>query len=206
MATRTRKPARRQAKQRRAHETVEAILEAAARILAREGYARANTNRIAQAAGVSVGTLYQYFADKDEICDGLIRSLVERTRVSLLEVEHDPGRPFEDDLRALLAAALDAQRHGPDLYRALDQVPGGLFRRRLRDANALAIGLVRRLLAVHRLELRVRNLDRAAWLVVHTAQALALSSEPEVFDDRLVDETTELFARYLLDHRPSLGA
>ena len=200
MAARTRKPARRQAKQPRARETVEAILEAAARILAREGYARANTNRIAQAAGVSVGTVYQYFASKDEICDSLIRSLVARTRAGLLAARHEAAGSFEDGLRALLAAALAAQRHGPELYRALDQAPGGLFLRRLREASRLAIELVKGFLADHRHELRVRDLDRAAWLVVHAAQALALGSD--AFDERLVGEATELFSRYLLDESP----
>jgi AcrR family transcriptional regulator len=53
---------RRKAKQERARKTVEALLEAAARVLRQRGYSAATTNRIADAAGVSVGTLYEYFA------------------------------------------------------------------------------------------------------------------------------------------------
>jgi AcrR family transcriptional regulator len=51
-------------RQARARATFDAILEAAARILVNEGYDRLNTNRIAEIAGVSVGTLYQYFPTK----------------------------------------------------------------------------------------------------------------------------------------------
>jgi AcrR family transcriptional regulator len=52
---------------------VEAILEAAARVLIREGYARTTTNRIAAAAGISVGSLYQYFPGKDALVVALLR-------------------------------------------------------------------------------------------------------------------------------------
>lgn len=64
MPTKSAKRPRRQAKQARSQQTVHDILEAAAQILEREGYTRATTNRIAEAAGVSVGTLCEYFADK----------------------------------------------------------------------------------------------------------------------------------------------
>jgi AcrR family transcriptional regulator len=60
-------PARRTPRQKRARASVEAILEAAARILEAEGMEALNTNRIAERAGVSVGTLYQYFPNKGAI-------------------------------------------------------------------------------------------------------------------------------------------
>src|SRR5262252_975871 len=73
-ATRIQRPTRRCAKslseprkqpvQQRARVTVEAILDATAHIWAREGYAAVNTNRVAEAAGVSIGSLYQCFPDK----------------------------------------------------------------------------------------------------------------------------------------------
>lgn len=53
--------------QGRSRETVRAILEGAAQVLEREGYAAATTDRIAERAGVSVGSLYQYFPNKDAI-------------------------------------------------------------------------------------------------------------------------------------------
>ncbi|RJR49660.1 MAG: TetR/AcrR family transcriptional regulator [Desulfobacteraceae bacterium] len=62
---------RKQPIQRRARETVEVILEAAAQVFAEEGYF-ATTNRIAQRAGVSIGSLYQYFNNKDEILSEMI--------------------------------------------------------------------------------------------------------------------------------------
>jgi AcrR family transcriptional regulator len=71
---RSRRPARKPS-QRRAVETVEVILEAAARILERDGMGRSfGTNRIAREAGVSIGSLYEYFEGKDAV----LRALMER--------------------------------------------------------------------------------------------------------------------------------
>ena len=64
MPPRDRTRRRRQPTQARAHDTVEAILVAAARVLEQEGYSRATTNRIADVAGVNIALLYRYFAGK----------------------------------------------------------------------------------------------------------------------------------------------
>jgi len=66
--------------QARAEHTVDAILEAAAQILQSDGEEKLNTNRIAERAGFSIGTLYQYFADKEAI----IAALAERERDKVL--------------------------------------------------------------------------------------------------------------------------
>jgi AcrR family transcriptional regulator len=65
---------RREPKQQRSRQTVEAVLEAVQRVLRRQGAEAITTNRVAEAAGVSIGSLYQYFPDKSAI----IRTLAER--------------------------------------------------------------------------------------------------------------------------------
>jgi AcrR family transcriptional regulator len=67
MATKASKIQRRKPRQARARATCEAILEAASQILERDGAAGFNTNAVAERAGVSIGTLYQYFPDKTAI-------------------------------------------------------------------------------------------------------------------------------------------
>ena len=59
-------------RQERAHLTVEAILQAAEEVLVDKGYAAATTNRIAERAGVSIGSLYQYFSGKDAVFSELL--------------------------------------------------------------------------------------------------------------------------------------
>lgn len=58
-------------KQERSRVTVEAILDATALVLVREGYDRASTKRVAGVAGVSIGSLYQYFPNKESLVAAL---------------------------------------------------------------------------------------------------------------------------------------
>ena len=62
--------------QDRSRVTVQAILEATTHILTEEGYEKANTNRIAERAGVSIGSLYQYFPNKESLLTALIEQHV----------------------------------------------------------------------------------------------------------------------------------
>ncbi|MFZ9087146.1 MAG: TetR/AcrR family transcriptional regulator, partial [Steroidobacteraceae bacterium] len=64
--------------QERAKVTSDSILEAAEIIIVNEGYEKATTNYIAEKAGVSIGSLYQYFPNKEAIISALIEQQVSR--------------------------------------------------------------------------------------------------------------------------------
>jgi len=101
---------RKEPRQDRARATVEAILEAAAQVLVAEGHARLNTTKVARRAGVSVGTLYQYFADKDT----LIRKLFERHTETVLAAMREAaastvGSHLQTRIRVALKALLAAK-------------------------------------------------------------------------------------------------
>src|SRR5215510_10266902 len=72
---------RKEASQERSRATVDALIEATARILVREGFDSASTNRIAEKAGVSVGSLYQYFPGKE----ALIAAVIDRHHQETLQ-------------------------------------------------------------------------------------------------------------------------
>jgi AcrR family transcriptional regulator len=86
---------RKQPRQARASATVEIILQAAARILATESLAGFNTNRVAEVAGVSVGSLYQYFPNKS----AMVAALIQRDQTRL-------GDAIEECLATLTTATL----------------------------------------------------------------------------------------------------
>lgn len=110
---------RKQPRQTRAAATVEAIIEAAARILARDGLARFNTNRVAELAGVSIGSLYQYFPHKDALMAALIaREQAVRVRQLAAAVDAVHGLPLGQAIDALIAGVI-AQDDGA-LARLLD--------------------------------------------------------------------------------------
>jgi AcrR family transcriptional regulator len=105
-------------RQSRAEHTVATILEAAALVLESRGSEGLNTNLVAQRAGVSVGTLYQYFPNKD----ALIVALIERElAVFFTEAEGalDEGTG-QTALRRLVTVSVRQQLQRPALARALD--------------------------------------------------------------------------------------
>ena len=109
---------RRTPRQARARATIATIFEAAIQILERGGYEALTTNRIAERAGVSVSTLYQYFEDKDALLFALAEHVLSLHRASVgkLMAESPPAAPEESDrhvIRSVLAATSKHSR----LYR-----------------------------------------------------------------------------------------
>jgi len=197
---------RRQAKQDRSRQTVDTILEAAAQVLSREGYARATTNRISERAGVSVGTIYQYYRDKDAVFEALIRRQIDSLLGALRTYPLDPSNPLETTLHEILAIGVGAQPYGPDLYRVLEFVPNAAFRRSVTRALESLQGFVREVLALYQDDLRVSDLDLAAYVVVSASEGLGSHSDSQFFDEQLVDELTDLLSRYLLKNADSAAA
>ncbi len=116
------KPAvrRRSPTQQRSQTTVEAIVTAAAQILERDGTAAMTTNAIAVRAGVSIGTLYQYFANRD----ALLAALVVRHTAAMRSVIAEPlatlaDLPLPTIVERLVAAIIAAHQVAPRLHHAL---------------------------------------------------------------------------------------
>ena len=106
---------RKLARQARSGATVEVIVEAAARILETAGPVGFTTNAIAERAGVSVGSLYQYFPNKDAITRALIRR-----ELATLEAAIEGAREARAPLRSFIEAAVAQQLRRPALARLLD--------------------------------------------------------------------------------------
>jgi AcrR family transcriptional regulator len=206
MARRPQTSPRKSASQRRSRATVDTLIEATARILIKEGYDRASTNKIAATAGVSIGSLYQYFPSKEALVEAVIerhgQELSQVARGAFLKIA---GLPIEAAAREAVEAGIAAHRVNPKLHRVLDeQVP-----RRGRDEKADAVLHGARLffrdyLAAHSQEIAVADPDLAAFILVTTVEALTHSAvlhRPEVLADgkagAFVEEVTRLIVRYL---------
>jgi len=112
---------RKRPRQARSMATFEAILEAAARILESLGFVGFNTNAVAELAGVSIGSLYQYFPSKDALIVELIRR--ERAKLSNRIVEaiqqHEASN-LKEKLKLIIQAAVQHQLSRPQLARTLE--------------------------------------------------------------------------------------
>jgi AcrR family transcriptional regulator len=109
---------RKQPRQQRAEATVSAIIEAAACILEKHGIEGYTTNAIAERAGASIGSLYQYFPNKT----ALTRALIAREEDLLLASLTEQLRTTTDDdmLNGLIRVAVHHQLRRPVLARLLD--------------------------------------------------------------------------------------
>ena len=112
---------RKQPRQARAAVMVETILEAAARVLGDRSLAAFNTNRVAEVAGVSVGSVYQYFPNKS----ALVAALIERAQAALADaversVGQTAGQPLAEVLSRLTDIAIEHQFGNALLAAALD--------------------------------------------------------------------------------------
>src|SRR4051812_23296526 len=92
---------RRLPKQRRSQATADAIVEAAARVFAEHGLEKSTTARIAEVAGVSVGSMYQYFPSKDALITALFERESNVQHAKLLTLAAEMGI---DDVHALIRA------------------------------------------------------------------------------------------------------
>lgn len=115
------KTPRKAPRQLRSRATYLAILEATAHILEAEGMEAANTNRIADRAGVSIGSLYQYFPGKTAIFAELIRAQDAGTAQRLTDlIAATRGADLEPRLKILVSEAIQQQFARPRLARILD--------------------------------------------------------------------------------------
>jgi AcrR family transcriptional regulator len=111
---------RKRPQQARSTELVAAILDAAVQVLAKEGAQRFTTARVAEKAGVSVGSLYQYFPNKAAILFRLQSDEWRQTTELLRGILEDPGRPPLDRLRTLVHAFIRSECDEAAVRVALD--------------------------------------------------------------------------------------
>jgi len=209
MARRPPTKPRKHASQERSRATVDALIEATARILVREGFDKASTNRIAEEAGVSVGSLYQYYPSKEALVAAVVdrhnREIMQLVRGALADVA---SQPIEKAVRRVVAAAIEAHRVDPKLHRVLaEQIPRTERLATVEPVNREAFALLRAYLEEHSDELRTVDLDLAAFVCATSIEALthnAVLHRSDMLSDEaaatLVDEATRLVVGYL---RPS---
>ena len=194
---------RKRPRQERSRATVESILEATARVLVKRGFDGLTTNLVAEAAGVSIGSLYQYFPNKAALVGALIENHVENmTQLALAELTRVAQLPMREAIRSVIEAMIRAHAVHPELHRVLtEQVPRVGRMAKLREIDSITHRMVAGLLASRKPELAIEDPDMAAFVLVSAIEAIthrAALFAPELLrDPRLVDETCTMVRRYL---------
>ncbi|MDN3351316.1 TetR/AcrR family transcriptional regulator [Actinomadura sp. DC4] len=190
-------------RQRRSRQMVERIVEATTRVLTEHGYDGASTNRIAAEAGISSGSLYQYFPNKDAI----VVAVLDRFADDLADhvgarLEAVMAEPWQAAGRALLDTQIELFEENAELLRIIvERVPrlGSVdkldaLRRRMSD-------LVRMYVILNRERFRADlDVETAVWILAETTGLLSaryVLDRPRIPRERMVDELTALVTRYI---------
>ncbi len=196
---------RRKPVQERARATVDAIIQATAQVLVTEGYQNATTNRIAEVAGVSIGTLYQYFPNKASLLVALIDDNIEE---GLKEMTHNLGNLWDAHPRHTIPRVIEVYvgRHAAELelrQELLEHIPSIKLFEKMRQITAATQPAIRAYLEHHKDKLAHQDLDMAAFMVVTTVQAATESSllqRPHtILDGTLLKHQIHLVMNYLLE-------
>jgi AcrR family transcriptional regulator len=199
---RTQTPVRRRPTQKRARQTVEAVLDAVARLVKREGVKAVTTNRIAEVAGVSIGSVYQYFPDKRAIYLALHRRHIEQIDhlVKTTLVEH-ANSSLQGLIRAIIEAMIEAHTPDSELYDLMfSEVPHRA--EGTRDFSARLHGVFHLAIASRAHELkRDRDLNKIVFIVTHMVESLShgavLRRPPGISLSDAKDETVRAVMAYL---------
>jgi AcrR family transcriptional regulator len=182
---------------------VEAIVKATSRVLVEEGYDRASTNRIAHAAGVSIGSLYQYFPSKEALVAALVENHVLRMRDALDgTLTQDPPVALAARAELLVRGMMAAYRVDPQLHHVLCQeVPKIGELQKVYGFEQHLAEICRRYLFSVSERIRLNDVDRAVFLLVNAVPGViraAIQADPEAQNDgRLAEELTDMIVRYL---------
>lgn len=189
----------------RAAVTVDAIVDAAAQVFAQHGYAAGTPERIADRAGVSLGTVYEQFPDKDAILVALVERHLDDALAALTPLLTDlitQAPPIEDGVGRMMRALVALHRTHPALHRVLfEEAPRPeALRRRLDRTVASAVEAVNGYLDA-RPEVKVPDRAVAAQLVVQVAESvthgLVLNPQGGADPEAYVRETERMLVRYL---------
>ncbi|MEC9442956.1 MAG: TetR/AcrR family transcriptional regulator [Myxococcota bacterium] len=191
--------------QERSRQTVQALIEATELILVEDGWDKITTNHVAERAGVSIGTLYQYFANKEALIGLLLEQYIEEQFTELATRLADAvsfDMTLQEAVPHIIHAMLEAKMVRPELSRALFTQAPYFGQVELLDAwNSQAEPMVSAALAARASEVRDMDTDMAAYILnnaMHGIIHATVLSRPELLDSKeLADEICELVLRYL---------
>jgi len=184
---------RKRPRQARSIVLVDAILEASTRILEQHGLDALNTNAVAEKAGVSIGSLYQYFPNRDAILVALLAQFESRMRERMEATLIDAPADLESRLQALVLTAIRhhcASRQATLILETQERCLALAITDQLDEAEASMSALIRSVVANHidgdayEIDLRTREVELIGRTLID--DAVAREAEPEKMTTRIV--------------------
>jgi AcrR family transcriptional regulator len=206
-AVKTGRTSIRKPQQDRAKAKYEAILEAAIRVLAEEGYSDSSTVKIARAAGVSVGTVYAYFADKDEIFSTYVDTRIgEILKAIAANVSMATYPTVEEAIRDVIGAAVTFTMNNKKTLSAIvGKIPGVYDGMMLRDFMPQLYQVAEQFYRAHGLVKNEKEARRLTYVLSSAVTGffirLITDPDPPLSEEEITDELVALMMGYIVRYR-----
>ncbi|WP_257459634.1 TetR/AcrR family transcriptional regulator [Archangium lipolyticum] len=207
MSTRNRAAPRKRPRQERAKATVEVLLEAAAHVFVSSGYEGTTTKQVAERAGVSIGTLYQYFPSKEALVAMLLERLHQRVLGIISDkLVHHPITDLEQEVRDLIRTLVEVYGVNPRLQRVLLEQASRIGPLQVvQEIEARVESLVQGVLSRNLEFEHPRDLGLVVFIIIRALRSAVWSTvveRPELIGTpELVEELSALVLGYLRPRR-----
>lgn len=192
--------------QERSRQTVATILNACSRLLLTDGFYEMTTDRIAKEAGVSIGSLYQFFGNKESVVQAMIRNIYEEDKRILNEkMRALPQLPAPERIRAMVDIMIDLARQNSELRAKLTTIVYYVMEPSyISETLRFMQDAVRHNLP----QVPGRDMDKVSYMFVNAFVGLvnnmAIDRPDAIHSPGITQEITQLFIKYLdLEHTPT---
>ncbi|WP_374075283.1 TetR/AcrR family transcriptional regulator [Bdellovibrio bacteriovorus] len=185
--------------QERSRQTVATILDACSRLLISEGFYSITTDKIAKEAGVSIGSLYQFFGNKESVVQAVVKNIIEEDKRLISEkMRAISPLPPEQRVKAMIELAVETIRRNSDLRAKLTTIQYYVA-----DAAYISesIRFFQEVVRYNLPQIPGRDMDKVSYLVVNAfiglVNTMSIDKPEAIHDQAIVNEITQLFFKYL---------
>ena len=185
--------------QERSRQTVSTILDACSRLLVSEGFYSITTDKIAKEAGVSIGSLYQFFGNKESVVQAVVKNLMEEDKRIMSErMRVISPQPPEQRVKAMIELAFEIYRRHYELRAKLTTIQYYVA-----DASYISesIGFFQEVIKYNLPQIPGKDMEKVAYIIVNAfmglANTMAIDNPNYINDPAVLSEMTQLFFKYL---------
>ncbi len=173
---------RKEPNQERARETVENIFQATAHILEKEGFEKTSTNKIAQKAGISIGSLYQYFPTKEAILGKMIDYYIQK-QIDLYESEINKEAPktLLEMIETLVDVTIEAKKKEERFTKIFAQKMFSLAKHdTMKRMDTHLLNMFKEKIKIFEDEVRMENIELSLFILYQSVRIVPVAI---IFDD-----------------------
>lgn len=194
---------RKEPNQSRSQDTMESIVKATAHILEKEGFEKTSTNKIAAKAGVSIGSLYQYFPTKESIL-ALLMDKFMRSEIEMIDkvLSEHKSSTLEQTIRSIINASISTKKRNKRFTKIFAQKIFSFNKMdALKKVDDYMMDQFKIYIKPFEKDIRMENLDMSLWISIQCVKlvpvAIMFQESYDLDDPKMSDELVHLIYQYL---------